>query len=150
MSSSKYVPSAVQNIQEYLAALPGCKKIPNGSSAPCSGAYNPALDESPELDPVTVNFYQSQIGILRWCVELRRIGIITKVSMLSTYLCLSLERHLDSVFRVFAYLAQQHHNAMVVFDPTYPAIDIGGLAFKNSFDLKISTIATYIIWLESC
>jgi hypothetical protein len=42
--------------------------------------------ESPELDSTRANFYQSQIGILRWCVELGRIDIITEISMLSTYL----------------------------------------------------------------
>jgi hypothetical protein len=76
------------------------------------------------LDPTIENFYQSQIGILRWCVELGRIGIITEVSMLSTYLCLPREGHLEAVFHVFAYLGL-HHNASVVFDPTYPSVDMG-------------------------
>jgi hypothetical protein len=57
-------------------------------------------------------------------VELGRIAIITEVSMLSTYLCLSREGHLESFFHVFAYLGL-HHNARVVFDPTYPAVDMG-------------------------
>jgi hypothetical protein len=76
------------------------------------------------LDPTRANFYQSQIEILRWCVELGRIDIITEVSMLSTYLCLPREGHLEAVFNVFAYLGL-HHNARVVFDPTYPAVDMG-------------------------
>jgi hypothetical protein len=96
------------------------KKTP----APFAGSYKPELDETPELDPVKANFYQSQIGILRWCVELGRIDIITEVSMLSTYLCLSREGHLDAVFHVFAYIAL-HHNSRVVFDPTYPSVDMG-------------------------
>jgi hypothetical protein len=57
-------------------------------------------------------------------VELGCNGIITEVSMLSTYLCLPCEVHLEYVFHVFAYLAL-HHNAMVVFDPDYPSIDKG-------------------------
>jgi hypothetical protein len=76
------------------------------------------------LDPANANFYESQIGILRWCVELVRIDIITEVSMLSTYLCLPLEGHLESIFNVFAYMGL-HHNARVVFDPTYPYVDMG-------------------------
>jgi hypothetical protein len=94
------------------------------ASAPFVGGYKPELDESPEMDPVKANFYQSHIGILRWCVELGRIGIITEVSMLYTYLCLPREGHLDAVFHVFAYLAL-HHNSRVVFDPTYPSVDMG-------------------------
>jgi hypothetical protein len=87
------------------------------ASGPFEGGYKPELDESPELDPTRTNFYQSQIGILRWCVELGRIDIITELSMLSTYLCLPREGNLEAVFHVFAYLGL-HHNARVVFDPT--------------------------------
>jgi hypothetical protein len=85
--------------------------------------YKPELDEVPELDPIRSNFYQSQIGILRWFVELGRIGIITEGTMLSTYLCLPHEGHLEAVFHVFAYLGL-HHNAIIVFDPTYPYVDM--------------------------
>jgi hypothetical protein len=124
MSSSKYVQSSVQNVKEYLAALPGDQMLANKAPGPFAGGYNHELDESPELDPTRANFYQSQIGILRWCVELGRIDIITEVLMLSTYLCLPREDHLEAVFHVFAYLGI-HHNARVVFDPTYSAVDMG-------------------------
>jgi hypothetical protein len=124
MSASKYVQSAVQNVKEYLAALPGDQMLEKKATGPFEGGFKPELDESPELDSTGANFYQSQIGILRWCVELGRIDIITEVSMLSTYLCLPCEGHLEAVFHVFAYLGL-HHNAIVVFDPTYPAVDMG-------------------------
>jgi hypothetical protein len=57
-------------------------------------------------------------------VELERIDIIAEVSMLSTYLFLKREGHLDAVFHVCAYLAL-HHNSRFVFDPTYPSVDMG-------------------------
>jgi hypothetical protein len=57
-------------------------------------------------------------------VELGRINIITEVSMLSNYLCLPREGHLEAVFHVFAYLGL-HHNARVVFDLTNPDVDMG-------------------------
>jgi hypothetical protein len=122
--SRKYVQSAVQNVKEYMAALPGDQILVKKASGPFTGGYNPEIDDSPELDPTRENFYQSQIGILRWCVELGRIDIITEVSMLSTHLCFQCEGHLEAVFHVFAYLGL-HHNARVVFDPTYPAVDMG-------------------------
>jgi hypothetical protein len=124
MSSSKYVQSAVHNVQDYLAALPGYQKLLKKASGPFAGGYTPELDESPELDPTRANFYQSHIGILRWCVELGRIDIITEVSIFSTYLCLPHEGHLEAVFHVSAYLGL-HHNERVVFDPTYPAVGMG-------------------------
>jgi hypothetical protein len=68
MSSRKYVQSAVHNVQEYLAALPGDQKLMKKASGPFAGGYKPELDESPELDLIRANFYQSQIGILRWCM----------------------------------------------------------------------------------
>jgi hypothetical protein len=88
MISSKYVQSAVQNVKEYLAAIPGDQMLLKKAYGPFAGGYKPELDEIPGLDPTRANFYQSQIGILRWCVELGRIDIITEVSMLSTHLYL--------------------------------------------------------------
>jgi hypothetical protein len=102
MSSRNYVQSAVQNVKEYLAALTGDQKLTKRASGPFAGGYKPELDESPELDPTRANLYQSQIGILRWCVELGCIDIINEVSMVYTYLCLPREGHLEAVFHVFA------------------------------------------------
>jgi hypothetical protein len=101
-SSSKYVQSAVQNVHEYLAAIPGINKLLKKARAPFAGGYTPELDDILELDPIIASLFQSQIATLLWCVDLGRIGIITDVSMLSTYICLSREGHLDSVFHVFA------------------------------------------------
>jgi hypothetical protein len=77
MISSKYVHSDVQNVKEYLAALPGDQMLVKKASGPFAGGYKPELDDSPEVDPTRVNLHQSQIGILRWCVEFGRIDIIT-------------------------------------------------------------------------
>jgi hypothetical protein len=52
------------------------------------------------------------------------IDIITEVSMLSTYICLPREGHLEAVFHVFSYLGL-HHNARVMFDSTYPDVYMG-------------------------
>jgi hypothetical protein len=93
------------------------------ASAPFEATYRAEIDESPVLGPEMANYFQSQIGILRWCVELGRIDIITEVSMLSTFLCMPREGHLDAVYHLFAYLSL-HHNARVVFDPTYPDVDM--------------------------
>jgi hypothetical protein len=77
------------NVKEYLAALPGDQKLMKKASGPFARGYKPELDDSPELYPTRANLYQSQIGILRWCVESGRIDIITEVSMLSTYFLLA-------------------------------------------------------------
>ena len=56
-------------------------------------------------------------------VELGRIDIITELSMLASQLALTLEGHLELVFLIFGYL-KIHHNAWMVFDPTYPIPDM--------------------------
>jgi hypothetical protein len=59
MSSSKYVQSAVQNVQEYLAALHGDRRLLKRSPSPFAGGYKPEVDDSPELDPIKASFFQS-------------------------------------------------------------------------------------------
>jgi hypothetical protein len=59
MSSSKYVHYAVQNVQDYMTEIPGDQKLLKKASGPFTGGYKPELDESPELDPIRANFYQS-------------------------------------------------------------------------------------------
>jgi hypothetical protein len=95
----------------------------NKASAPFEATYRADIDESPVLGPEMANYFLSKIWILRWCVELGRIDIITEVSMLSTFLCMPREVHLDAVYHLFSYLSL-HHNARVMFDPTYPNIDM--------------------------
>jgi hypothetical protein len=44
--------------------------------------------------------------------------------MLSTHLCVPREGHLEDGLHISAYLGL-HQNARVVFDPTYPSVDMG-------------------------
>ena len=62
--------------------------------------YRPETDVTPELDPEKASYYQSQIGVLRWSVELGRVDIITEVSLLASHLALPREGHLEAVFHV--------------------------------------------------
>jgi hypothetical protein len=80
MSSSKYAQAAVQNVQEYLKEN-GESKLKKKASAPFEATSRAEIDESQVLGPEMANYFQSQIGILRWRVELGRIDIITEVSM---------------------------------------------------------------------
>ena len=119
-SPSKYVQEAVKNVEEHLgkqnASLP--KKV----TSPFPREYRPELDITPELDVEDSSYYQSQIGVLRWMVELGRVDIITEVSMLASQLAMPRQGHLEAVFYIFAYL-KTYHNFMMAFDPTYPNID---------------------------
>ena len=59
-------------------------------------------------------------------VELRRVDIITEVSMLVLFLSIPREGHLEAVFHIDAYL-DKRHNSRMVFDLTYPDIDLSEL-----------------------
>ena len=119
-SSSQYVKEAVKNVEEYLADSD--QQLMRHAKAPITANYKPELDQSEELDDATATYYQSLIGILRWIVEIGRVDICVEVSMLSSFLTNPREGHLQQVYHIFAFL-KSHHNARLVFDPTYPILD---------------------------
>ena len=121
LSSSKYVQEGVRTIESYLEKHGG-HKLKKRVSAPFPSDYHAELDATPELNPEFANHFQNGIGILRWCVELGRVDIITEVSVLSSHLALPREGHLQAMYHIFAYLKKKH-NARIILDPTYPDVD---------------------------
>ena len=120
MSPSKYVQEACQTVEDHLKKKG--MNLPKRANGPWETGYVAELDDSPLLDPEEANFYQSQIGVLRWCVEIGRVDIITEVSLLSSYNAAPREGHLNAVYHIFGYLKRKH-NSRMVFDPRYPEID---------------------------
>ena len=123
LSPSKYVQEAVRRVQEFLKTKKNGMKLAKSATSPFAREYYPELDLSKELDRDDASFYHSQIGVLRWMVELGRIDIITETSMLASHIALPREGHLDALLHIFAYLKNKHNSTMV-FDPTYPTIDM--------------------------
>ena len=121
VSMSQYVQEAVRNVEEHLKKrdLALLKK----ASTPVAANYSPELDASDELDADDATYYQSLIGVLRWIVEMGRVDICMEVSALSSFVAMPREGHMQQVLHIFAYL-KIHHNARVVFDPSYPDIDM--------------------------
>jgi hypothetical protein len=119
-STSQYIQEAVRNVENYLADKN--MKLMKGASSPLSANYGPELDTSPELEPDETTYYQSLIGVLRWMVEMGRVDIAVEVSMMSSYVAMPREGHLQQVFHIFAFLKGEH-NARMVFDPSYPDVD---------------------------
>ena len=99
-SSSQYVQTAVQNVEQHLAKYGG--KLPSRAVTPLSSNYQPETDTSNELDPSDAAYFQSLIGILRWMVELGRVDICLEVSLLSSHLALPRVGHLEEVYHIFA------------------------------------------------
>jgi hypothetical protein len=123
ISPSKYIQEVVRNTEGYLEKNFSGRKLLKRAPTPFENDYAPELDTTPELSPILATYYQSQIGVLRWMVELGRVDIITETSMLASQTAMPREGHLDAMFRMFAYLKTKH-NSRMVFDPTYPHVDM--------------------------
>jgi hypothetical protein len=83
MSPSKYVGRAVKNCQTHLSVkLNGKYKIPTRADNPFPTNYCPDTDVTEPLDPECSSFYQHLIGVMSRMVELGRVDIAVKVSML--------------------------------------------------------------------
>ena len=93
------------------------------ASNPFPTDYDPGLDTIAELDEELVTYYQSQIGILCWIVELGRIDIATQVSLLASHVALPRKGHLQTVFHIYANL-KKRHSSRLALDPSYPEIDM--------------------------
>lgn len=130
-SPSKYIQEAVKNAETYFIAeygMPFKKKV----TAPFTSNYRPELDNSEELNAEKATRFQSDIGILRWIVEIGRIDIITEVSLLASHLALPRLGHLMQVWHIYAFL-RNRHNGCLVFDPTYPDINLSSFIEGGSW-----------------
>jgi hypothetical protein len=129
-SPSKYIQEAVRNAEAYYEER-FQSKLPTRVSSPFANGYRPEMDITKELSSEDANYFQSQIGVLRWIVEIGRIDIITEVSLLASQMAMPREGHMVQVFRCFAYLKAKH-NGCLVFDPSYP--DMSGFKFEEGQD----------------
>lgn len=119
ISSSKYIQDSIANLERKLEKK-GLKLRPK-VSIPLTSKYSPELDTSPELNAEDASLYMSLIGTLRWMVEMGRIDIACEVSMMSSYVAMPREGHLQQLYHMFGYL-KAHHNARLIMDPSYPDI----------------------------
>ena len=67
------------------------------------------MNLTPYCDDETANYYQQQIGVLRWIVELGHMDVCTEVSMLASYTMAPCEGHMQVMFHMFAFL-NTHQN----------------------------------------
>lgn len=128
MSASQYAQDAVKDVENHLKGKGmSLRKNPN---APLTANYRPECDVSPELSHNESSYYASLIGVLRWLVELGRMDICCEVSMMSSYVAMPREGHLQQLYHIFAYL-KSHHNTRLVLDPSYPNINIDDFERRN-------------------
>jgi hypothetical protein len=120
MSPEAYVKSAVATVEETLAK--SGRRLPGKCVTPFACNYSPWLETTEELKADGVQFYQELIGVLRWSVEIGRVDILLETSLLSSYLAMPREGHLEQVLHIFGYL-KTHAKRKLGFDPRHPVID---------------------------
>jgi hypothetical protein len=102
MSSEKYVKAALRDVETELDRVH--KRLPSKAPTPLTSGYHAELDATPELDARRASYYQGQIGVLRWVVELGRMDIMVPISILASQLANPREGHLEQVFHLYSYL----------------------------------------------
>ena len=122
MSSESYVKTAVRNVEAWLAKREAGNKNWSGLKTKVScvfpNGWKPEIDTTPLLNDEDASYYQQQIGVLRWMVELGRIDINTEVSMLAAFSIAPRQGHLAAVLHLYAYL-KKHNRSKLVFDSSY-------------------------------
>ena len=97
-------------------------KVPNQAPNLFAMVYAPELDASPVFDTSLEPYYDSQIGVLRWMVEIVQVDINTEVLMLNSCLSLQCEGHIEVVLHIYGYLCVKP-NTRLALDPSYPNIN---------------------------
>jgi hypothetical protein len=83
LSSEQYTKEAIKNIEQALVKENHALKKNKQSF---STDYYPELDDTALFNDEEMNYYQSQVSILRWMVELGSLDINVHVALLSSYL----------------------------------------------------------------
>lgn len=116
MVSEKYVEEVIHNVKVWLKKRELYLKSKALLVLPLN--YTPELDWTQLCNDKDVNYYQQQIGVLRWAVKLGRIVICAEVSMMASYYAAPRVGHLDTIMHIFAYL-NSHEQSCLVFDSSY-------------------------------
>ena len=94
----------------------------NGTKTPLLANHGAKGVISNELVQINSSYYASFIRMLWWVVEIGRLVIICEVLMMSSYIAMPREGHLQQIFHIFTYLTM-YHNYRIVLESLYPKID---------------------------
>ena len=120
MSADKYCMALVKNIEAVLRKKG--LRLQSKCVTPLTNGYKPELDSTGELKADGLQWYQEIIGCLRWAVELGRIDILLETSLMSQYLALPREGHLEQVLHIVGYL-KSHPKFRLSFDAAKPRVN---------------------------
>ena len=121
LGSDTYVKNAIKSVEDWLhKRSPGTPKhhgLKGKAASVFPSGWKAETDTTKLLGDSDASYFQQQVGVLRWMVELGRLDIETEVSMLAAFSCAPREGHLAAIFHMFAYL-KTHERSKQVMDPT--------------------------------
>ena len=95
--------ASLANVEAWLKKKGETLKKRKADSA-FPSKWKPELNVTDLLNDEDASYYQQQIGVLRWMVELGRVDIITEVSMLAAFSVAPRAGHLATVLHLYSYL----------------------------------------------
>jgi hypothetical protein len=95
-SPDNYVKEAVRNLNNWISERGRLLKVKVQRILP--SRYRPELDATPYCDEEESDYYQQQIGVLRWAIELGRIDITAATSMLASYTAAPRQGNISALF----------------------------------------------------
>ena len=120
ISSDKYVKEAINNVKRWVEDRGGRFHV--SAKTVLSTSYRPELDVTDYCDSNDHTYYQQQVGVLRWAVELGRIDICCEVSMMAAYCAAPRVGHLEAVLHIFSYLSS-HGKSKLIMDDSYAKLE---------------------------
>jgi hypothetical protein len=118
--SKTYVKKAIRKVKDWMKQKGMIFKTKVSGVFP--SGYRAELDVSELCDDDESEYYQQQIGVLRWAVELGRIDITVEILMLAAYMAAPQKGHFRTLFHLFAYLDKRNRSKLV-FNNNYVKIN---------------------------
>ena len=79
----EYIKKANENLENQINRKG--LELNDCAVTPMAMVYQPQIDSYPYLDQDGITTFQELIGIIRWAVEIKKVDILTEISMLSSY-----------------------------------------------------------------
>ena len=123
MSITQYVKNAVKTVEQLiLEDERTLRETRISDKQPLPSNYQPELEQSDELSTDMISIYLQLIGILRWAVEIGKIGIFAEVTIMSQYSDSPRLGHFEGLYHIFGYL-KNHEMSRIMIDTKKTKID---------------------------
>ena len=102
---------AVRNCKEYIAKYLSMDfRLPKRTKNSFAMGYCPELDVSLAFVSDETVYSQFLVGVVRWDVKIGHIDIITKMFLISSYLVILRQGHMEAALHIIGYLKLMHNS----------------------------------------